>query len=108
TTPYQMQFSRLSHLFTSNDACFEYLDSHHVFYKEYKCAACQEPMIRNLARSAFRCPRFSCRREESIKVGTLFHHSKLQYSEIMLMAYFWLNKVCATSIITMTGHSSRI
>lgn len=49
----------------------------------------------------------NCGGETSIRLDSFFSKSRLLCKKIMQLAYFWLNRSPVTSIISMTGCSSR-
>jgi hypothetical protein len=92
-------------LFDEN-VCDQYLLEKNVFYATLPCDACGQEMPRNLTRWSFRCTSRKCRKENSLKKHTFFYGSMLKSSQIIYMAYLWLNKVTVSSAIMNTGHSS--
>jgi transposase-like protein len=88
-----------------DDSCRQFLIDNNVFYESLTCAGCQSQMTRRLDRFTFQCPKKQCRKEFSMRKHTFFFGSMLKCSEILYLAYLWLNRVSTSSAITMTGHS---
>lgn len=92
--------------FFNENSCLKYLHDIGAFYVDQQCSACRNTMQLAISRQKFRCSRSTCRKEVSIRTGTFFEGSKLQFSKIMLMGYLWCNKTPASAITIMTGHSN--
>ena len=98
--------SELTPIFEDETKCNSYLVASNVFYRSWTCS-CNSEMKMNVGRSTFRCTSRTCRREVSIRKGTLFYGSRLSTSQILRIAYLWIHKVPKGSMMKMTGHNSR-
>lgn len=54
----------------------------------------------------YRCTAKDCRKRISLIRNTFFSQSRLACNEVLAIGYYWLSGCNASSIITMTGHSS--
>jgi hypothetical protein len=96
----------LNHIFNNEDACIQFLFDRSIFYRTRKCPKCLDEMTLCIKRNSFRCYKTTCLSEVSIRKNSFFDRHMLSCSKILRLGWFWLNKVSATSIVSMTGHSS--
>lgn len=96
----------ISELLFDEEKCVQYLVEEGVIASVIQCDSCGREVLCNNKRKTYRCQNRNCRREVTMLKGTFFAQSKLPCRKIMQIAYFWLNKVPATSIVAMTGCSS--
>lgn len=84
-----------------------YLIEKEVFYKEISCKKCEQTLTCDIPRRAFRCNKRSCDTQYSIRIHTFFYGSRLSCSQIMHLAYNWLNKATQKQCMNETGCSSK-
>lgn len=100
-------FQQIQDILFDEDLCVQFLLRERVFYTASICGRCGDDMKLSCARGTWRCTRYRCGGELSMKRGTFFAKSNLQCNKIMLLAYLWLNKVPTRSMILMSGMSSK-
>jgi hypothetical protein len=91
----------------NEEACLSFLAERGVFYKTMECKHCGGVMHQKLARRTFKCTSFRCRKEVSIRHGTFFSGSQLECRKILMIGYLWILKTPTSSIVQMTGCSTR-
>jgi transposase-like protein len=96
----------LNDLFFNGQYCISFLFENRVFYNERTCI-CGEPMTLYRHRNAFRCPKSVCKQEISLKKNSFFFGHKMDCSKILFLGYLWINKTPTTSMVSMSGMSSR-
>lgn len=95
-------------LMQDEKTCIRYLASKSIFYETLPCPGCRDPMVRDLSKKVFRCPKKQCKqRELSLKKHTFFYSSRLPCFEIMRIARMWLADSTRNSTLKLTGHSSK-
>ena len=90
--------------FGTHDKVIEYFIKNDLIYKDFKCEKCNYQtslIVKN--HWIFRCWKSDCRAEKSTFYGTVLFNSKIDYSRIMICAYFWINKSPLTKIYKMFG-----
>jgi transposase-like protein len=90
------------------ETCYQFLLERNVFYREIDCSACGLSMKRYEQSGTFRCNRSNCRMKGnrvSIRKGTLFHESSLNYLEILRLSHLWLSKASHETTMILSGHS---
>ena len=97
-------FKDMVDIFTNENKAEEYLFMHNALYKKPNCSACNGPTKRK--GDCWICIKKACSKTVSIFKGSFFQNSKIKCSEVLHIAYLWLNKVPAGAIATMTGHSN--
>ena len=95
-------------LFPDESTCVNYLIQNSVFYREFDCPRCSNPMSRHEHRGVFRCLRRSCRKYEvSMRIGTFFHKHSIGCLQILRLARLWLTGIRHKSAVLLTGHSPK-
>jgi hypothetical protein len=97
---------QLINIFLNEENCISFLIEKGVFDMEMKCTKCKTYMILCINRISFRCPKFNCRKEVSLRQDSFFSGNKVDCSKILLLGYLWLNKVKAASAVIMSGMST--
>jgi len=69
------------------------------------CPSCPGTLIRS--RVTLRCTRSKCRITFSIFKNTFFSNMRIKCNAVIFITYLYLSKVSTTSILTLTGHSSK-
>ena len=92
-------------LFFDDNASKEYLLKEKVFYEELECPKCLTSMYRDIKRWSFRCPQKSCKNECTLNKYTFFEGTHLNYNQILLLAYQWLNKRTVSAALAITKFS---
>jgi hypothetical protein len=96
--------SLLAVVFNDNTAQ-QYLETNGVFYASLPCPGCGDAMQLKPERGCFRCSKRGCEKEISMRKYTFFYGSSLKCSQIMLLAYCWLNQDGQQQAMNITGHS---
>lgn len=91
----------LHKILTCESAAIEYLKIHEVFYSKLECPQCGGRMRNIGVRDVLRCS--GCSKEISMRAHTFFYKSRLQCSEILHMAYYWLLGLQHSQIEIATG-----
>jgi transposase-like protein len=100
-------FQELKKLFLDEDYCISFLFENNIFEMKEKCTSpCNGKMALQTAKKIFRCTRKACRKEIPIRAGSFFSTSKLPFSQVLHLAYLWLNNVSIKAMITFGGISS--
>ena len=90
-----------------DDACFAFLFARGAFLRERNCHRCNSEMKLGEDLRAWRCNKKGCGGKASVFKGSFFTRVNIGCSTVMLLAYLWLNKTPVTSMIAMSGCSSR-
>ena len=101
------KIASLRYIFDNEHDSLTYLLENDVFYNEPICPKCSNPLRVYIKRGMYECRRRSCNASFNIRVHTIFHNRRLPCSKILELAYYWLQKIPVTSVISMTGHSSQ-
>jgi transposase-like protein len=96
--------SLLAVVFNDNTAQ-QYLETNEVFYTSLPCPGCGNAMQLMPERGCFWCSKRDCGKEISMRKYTFFYGSSLKCSQIMLLAYCWLNQDGQQQAMNITGHS---
>ena len=97
---------QLMKLMPDERSLLESLYASGVFYQNKQCSKCGRGMKLYMHEARWRCTKNQCCQNASIRSGSFFAHSRLSCCKIMQLGYMWLNKLPATSIISMSGVSS--
>src|SRR5437868_5311422 len=95
---------RLSHLFTDETACIQFLMEQHVFYELSACPSCDGPVLLSgktsffefavdspvLSEKTYRCRRKGCQKKVSLLRNSFFAKHKLSCGKILQIGYLWL------------------
>ena len=87
----------------THSGAIDYLKFKGVFPKTIECCNCHKTL--HLSNDQFRCRQ--CNKQQSITKGTIFENCSIPYDMVLLIAYHWLLKTPTTSIISITGLSSK-
>jgi hypothetical protein len=79
---------QLTNIFLKEENCLSFLIEKGIFDTEMKCSKCKTHIILSINR---RSPKYSCRKEVSLRQSSFFSGNKIDYSKILLTV--WLNKV---------------
>jgi transposase-like protein len=97
------KFVDISTLLQDEDRCIAFLIESQILIKP-RCGECGGDTRRD--RKLWRCKVKTCGHAVSILSGSFFANSRLKCCEMMNIAYLWLSKASASTIRTITGHSS--
>ena len=97
----------LRHLFDDPAVALQYLIDHQVFYAVEACGECDAAVTYIEGTKQFQCRRKACRKKVSLFSGSLFSQSRIPCSDVLFLAYLWLARCPTSSIITISGRSSK-
>src|SRR5437868_3771958 len=92
----------LRKILLDENECIKFLFDKNIIQKP-QCQNCNTEMSKYRLK-LYKCK--NCQKTLSIYKNTIFDNSKLKSSDVLLLAYFWLNKINYTSISCMTIYSS--
>jgi len=98
-------YHTLSNIFSSAEACIEYLNEKNILHKPVNCPTHKE----NMSKSGkfWRCTKRDCSKKYSLLYESFFNESNIEPHKIMLILYFKLAECPSTTIQKITGHSSK-
>lgn len=97
-------FHEIVDILTCETKAEQFLFDQGALFKKPACGVCSGPTKRKS--DCWICIRKSCARAVSVYKGSFFQYSSITCSQVLHIAYLWLNKVSATAITTITGHSN--
>jgi len=98
-------FDDLQEIFMNENDCIEYLFKHEVLYKQPKCGKCRKNSY--LSQNRWKCKNNNCNWTISIYKDTIFANIKITPNKILRIGYLWLAKCSFSSILMITGHSTK-
>lgn len=69
------------------------------------CPICAKPMLTDFNNFRFRCAKKECKVERSMRSGSIFAHSRLKISKLVLLMFFWAKEDTATCTKHLLGVS---
>lgn len=97
--------SEIHDLLYDEERCVDFLIKNKILATREQCSLCKKPFHLQKHQGLWRCGK--CKTSISIRKDSFFADHKISFSKILLIGYLWLTKVPTTSIITMTGCSSK-
>lgn len=97
-------FKNIQNIVNEEEIAIQFLLDSNILFNNVRCTNCNGPTKRK--RNLWVCIKKSCAKAISIFKGSFFQNSKIKCNEVLHIAYLWLAKVKATSIITITGNAS--
>jgi transposase-like protein len=85
--------------------CIKFLFDNDILYNPQSCLYCGSSLYRE--KNLHRCIERQCRKSVSIFKDSFFANNNLKCSEVMMIGYLWLCGNSHSSIVKMTGHSTK-
>ena len=96
---------KLNNIFCNETKTIEYLIETNIIQIPEKCAICQSKIY--LRNTILFCKNKTCYKNVSIFKNTIFFNSNLLSSHILLIGYFFINRIKTKTLCDITGFSPK-
>ncbi|RIB27877.1 hypothetical protein C2G38_2159525 [Gigaspora rosea] len=95
----------LQKIFFDEKECIKFLIKEKLLKPSEKCQFCNGETYLYLKYNVFRCKKNDCKKMVTVFKNTFFSQHRLKYNDILLIGYFWINKLRIQQIHKMTDIS---